>query len=227
MHARASAWFAAHGLFDEAIVHAVKAKDVLRAATLVEEHVHPSLDREDWRQVERWIGLLPAEVLNRPRLLVAQAWLHYIRYQFPAIVTLLDAAESAMANEPASLQATETTLRGEISALRAAIAYNQSDVQSIVRLAEAAMQQLRPEMQYAMGQANFFYMRPCRRPVSTPRRWSLRTDNSRQPMGGRLTLWPCASCWRCPASTTRWRNCLHCRLSPRRSSSWRTKQGRA
>ena len=68
-----------------------------RAATLVEDHVHPSLDREDWRQVERWIGLLPAEVLNRPRLLVAQAWLHYIRYQFPAIVTLLDAAENAMA----------------------------------------------------------------------------------------------------------------------------------
>ena len=158
MHARASAWFAAHGLLDEAIVHAVKAKDVLRAATLVEDHVHPSLDREDWRQVERWIGLLPADVLNRPRLLVAQAWLHYIRYQFPAIVTLLDAAESAMASDPASIQANETTLRGEISTLRATIAYNQNDVQSMVRLAEAAMQQLRPEMQYAMGQANYFYI---------------------------------------------------------------------
>ena len=158
MHARASTWFAAHGLLDEAIVHAVKAKDVRRAAALVEDHVHPSLDREDWRQVERWIGLLPADVLNRPRLLVAQAWLHYIRYQFPAIVTLLDAAENALASEPASIQANETTLRGEISTLRATIAYNQNDVQSMVRLAEAAMQQLRPEMQYAMGQANFFYV---------------------------------------------------------------------
>ena len=158
MHARASTWFAAHGLLDEAIVHAVKAKDVRKAAALVEDHVHPSLDREEWRQVERWIGLLPADVLNRPRLLVAQAWLHYIRYQFPTIVTLLDAAENAMASEPASIQANETTLRGEISTLRATIAYNQNDVQSMVRLAEAATQQLRPEMQYAMGQANFFYV---------------------------------------------------------------------
>ena len=44
-------------------------------------------------------------------------------------------------------------------------------------------------------------------------------------MGGRQTRWPCASCWRWPASTTRWRNCLRCRLSPQRSSNWRTKQG--
>ena len=130
MHARASTWFTTHGLLDEAIVHAVKAKDVLRAAALVEDHVHPALDREDWRQVERWIGLLPADLLNRPRLLVAQAWLNYIRYQFSAIVTLLDAAESAMASDPAPNRANETTLWGEISTLRAAIAYNQNDVQA-------------------------------------------------------------------------------------------------
>ena len=158
LHARASAWFAAHGLLDEALVHAVKAEDILRAATLVEDHVHPALDREDWRQVERWIGLLPADVSNRPRLLVAQAWLHYIRFQVPAVVTLLDTAESAMASEPAAVQANETTLRGEISTLRAAIAYNQNDAQSSVRWAEAAMQQLRPEMQYATGLANYFYI---------------------------------------------------------------------
>ena len=158
LHARASAWFAAHGLLDEAIAHAVEAGDVFRAATLVEDHVHPALDREDWRQVERWLGLLPADVSNRPRLLVAQAWLHYIRFQVPAVVTLLDATESAMASEPAAVQANETTLRGEISTLRAAIAYNQNDAQSSVRWAEAAMQQLRPEMQYAMGLAHYFYI---------------------------------------------------------------------
>jgi LuxR family maltose regulon positive regulatory protein len=158
LHARASAWFAAHGLLDEAIVHAVKAGDVLRAATLVEDQVHPSLDREDWGQVERWIGLLPADALNRPRLLVAQAWLRYIRFQLPAVVTLLDTAESAMPSEPASIQANETTLRGEISTLRAAIAYSRNDIQSTVQLAEAAMQQLRPKMQYALGQANYFYI---------------------------------------------------------------------
>jgi LuxR family maltose regulon positive regulatory protein len=89
MHARASAWFAGQGLFDEAIVHAVKAGDVEGAATLVEDQVHPCLDHEDWRQVECWLRLLPEEALSRPRLLVAQAWLGYVRYQFSSIATLL------------------------------------------------------------------------------------------------------------------------------------------
>ena len=158
MHARASAWFAVHGLLDEAIMHAVKAGDVTRAAKLVEDQVHPCLDREDWRQVERWIGLLTAEALNRPRLLVMQAWLNYICYQFSAIIAFLDAAESSMAGDPASIQGSEATLRGEINTLRAAIAYQNNNAQSVAELAGAAMQQLRPEMQYAMGMACYLYV---------------------------------------------------------------------
>ena len=46
--------------------------------------------------------LLAAEALNRPRLLVMQAWLNYICYQFSAIIAFLDAAESSMAGDPAS-----------------------------------------------------------------------------------------------------------------------------
>ena len=52
MHARASAWFAEQGMLDDAITHAVKAGDAFGAAQLVEDHVHASFDREDWRQVE-------------------------------------------------------------------------------------------------------------------------------------------------------------------------------
>ena len=158
MHARASAWFAGHGMLDDAISHAVQADDGFGAAQLVEDHVHASFDREDWRQVERWLGLLPADLLNRPRLLMAQAWLRYIRYQFAAIVTLVDAAESALAGDPAASQAAESILRGEINVLRAAAAYSKGDIQSAVRPAEAAMYQLRPEMQYALGQAYYFYI---------------------------------------------------------------------
>ncbi len=92
------------------------------------------MDREDWRQVERWIGLLPAEALNRPRLLVMQAWLNYIRYQFVAITTLLDAAESCMVGDPATIQGNEATLRGEINTLWAALAYQNSDAQSVAEV---------------------------------------------------------------------------------------------
>ena len=158
MHARASAWFAVHGLFDEAIAHAVKAGDIEGAAALVEDQVHPSLDREDWRQVERWLGLLPEEVRNRPRLLVAQAWLGYVRYQFSSIATLLAAAEAALASSPTGSQATATMLRGEISTLRAAIAYGQDDAEEMEQWAQAALQELRPDMAYATGLAKYFHI---------------------------------------------------------------------
>ncbi len=158
MHARASAWFAGQGLLDEAIDYALQAGEPLRAASLVEDHVHEALDREDWRQVERWIGLLPAEVLSRPRLLVTQAWLAYIRYHFAAISALLAAAEAALAKETGLVAAGAATLPGEIATLRATVAYNNNDAAGTVRWAALAMQRLKPEMQYAMGLATLFYI---------------------------------------------------------------------
>lgn len=159
MHARASAWFAREGLLDEAIAHALQAEDSSEAARLVECHIHETLDREDWRQLERWIGLLPPEMRGRPRLLLAQAWLSFIRYQFAAVAALVEATEAALAREPApSAQATDATLWGELAALRATLAYASNDAEGIVRWAAEGMRRLRPEMQYAMGLAIFFYI---------------------------------------------------------------------
>lgn len=159
MHARASAWFAKEGLVDEAIVHALQADDLLQAASLVECHIHEMLDREEWRQLERWIGLLPAELQDRPRLLLARAWLSFIRYQFPAIVALLETAEAAPAREtrPISEQS-DVTLRGEMATLRATLAYASNNPEGMVQWAAEGMRQARPEMQYVMGLAAFFYV---------------------------------------------------------------------
>ena len=155
MHARASAWFAAHGLLDEAIAYAVKAGDTLRAAELVEEQVHPSLNREDWRQVERRLGLLPAEVLSRPRLLLAQAWLQYIKFGLAALDRMLDGIEAALAVEPAPV---DPALYGEINTLRAAVVHGKDRGQDTLALAQSALEQLRRDMQYAFGLASFYYM---------------------------------------------------------------------
>jgi LuxR family maltose regulon positive regulatory protein len=159
MHARASAWFAREGLLDEAITHALQAEDPLQAASLVECHIHDALDREDWRQLERWIGLLPDEMRGRPRLLLAQAWLSFIRYQFPAIVALLDSVEAALARATAqTAEQPDATLLGEMVTLRATLAYASNDPADLVHWAAEGMRQLRPEMQYAMGLATFFYI---------------------------------------------------------------------
>jgi len=159
VHARAAAWFRAQGLVDEAIVHFLRAGDPAAAATLVEGQVHPALDREDWRQLERWLGLLPADVSSgRPGLLVAQAWLHYIRWQFGTIAARLDAAEALLRDAPAAAGGAETTLRAGISALRAALAQNVGDSNLTMQLSEAAIAALRPQTGYVIGVAYFNYV---------------------------------------------------------------------
>jgi len=121
--------------------------------------VHPALDREDWRQIERWLGLLPTDVSSRrPGLLLAQAWLHYIRWQFAAIAARLDAAEALMRDTPVVARGAETALQGGISALRAALAQNMGDSKLTVQLSEAAIAALRPQTGYAIGLAHLNYI---------------------------------------------------------------------
>jgi LuxR family maltose regulon positive regulatory protein len=156
MHARASAWFVAQGLVDEAVLHALKAGDPVGAASLVEAQVHPALDRENWRQFEHWIGLLPSQVRQRPRLLTAQAWLHVLRYQFAAAAALLDTAEGIIVAGSATVWGSESLIRGEINVLRAMIAYYEGDFKRTAQLTEAALGQLGPETLYATGQASLY-----------------------------------------------------------------------
>ena len=159
MHARAGAWFSGQELVDEAIVHFLKAGDPIAAATLIEEQVDPALDREDWRQIERWSGLLPADVSSRrPRLLLAQAWLHYIRWQFGAIAAQLDAAEALLGDTPAAARDGETALQGEINVLRSSLAQNKGDGKRMMQLSEAGIAALRPQTGYVIGAAHLNYI---------------------------------------------------------------------
>jgi LuxR family transcriptional regulator, maltose regulon positive regulatory protein len=158
MHARAAVWFSAQGLVDEAVMHFLEAGDPVAAASLVEAQVHPALDREDWRQIERWIGLLPFEMRQRPRLLTAQAWLHVLRYQFTAAAPLLDAAEAGIVADPATVRGSESVVRGEINVLAAMIAYYKGDYKRTVEMTEAALGQLGSETLYATGQASLYHI---------------------------------------------------------------------
>ena len=150
----------------EAVVHALAAGDEAAAASLVEAQVHAALDREDWRQLDRILGLLPLAVSNRPRLILAQAWLHFFRWQFGALAARLDAAERALDTAPAADQGQDngiesvpdSALRGEISLLRAALASAQGSSAATVALAEAALGALPAELHFALGMAQFYYV---------------------------------------------------------------------
>ncbi len=146
----------------EAVVHALAAGDEAAAAGFVEAQVHAALDREDWRQLDRLLGLLPASVSNRPRLILAHAWLHFFRWQFGALAARLDAAERAFDTMPPAESDTEsdteTTLRGEISVLRAALASAQGSSAETVARAEAALSALGPDLHFTLGMAQFYYV---------------------------------------------------------------------
>lgn len=61
LHLRASAWYAAHGLPDEAIQYALAGGDADAAVRLIEQGRYELMNREQWARLGRWLGMAPAE----------------------------------------------------------------------------------------------------------------------------------------------------------------------
>jgi LuxR family maltose regulon positive regulatory protein len=105
LHRHAAAWYAEHGMADDAIGHAAAAGEMLWAARIIEQHfdlVHRILGEA--ATIDRWLSVLPAEVVrSRPRLLLAQAHLAADSGHPEVMEPLLDAVEYAppgWADEP-------------------------------------------------------------------------------------------------------------------------------
>jgi LuxR family maltose regulon positive regulatory protein len=87
LHARASAWFAANDLIEEAMDHAVAAGDVITAARLVERNYWQAVNQGQIARLRRWMGRLPEEVImQRPALLMARCWLLHREFKLEATV---------------------------------------------------------------------------------------------------------------------------------------------
>ena len=104
LHRNAAAWSAERGLADDAIRHAVAARDMIWAARLIERHFDAIFQQGESATIQRWISALPAELTrSSPRLLLAQAWMALVGGDVEAVGAPLDAAERAFAdaaNEP-------------------------------------------------------------------------------------------------------------------------------
>ena len=75
LHRRAPAWFEEHGLLDEALQHALAAGDLDLAARQMNAGLRDVLNREDRPTLERWLRLLPEEMIQRrPGLLMIKVW---------------------------------------------------------------------------------------------------------------------------------------------------------
>jgi LuxR family maltose regulon positive regulatory protein len=81
-HRRASRWFSAKGLIEEALQHALAGGDVRVAVQLVEQHRYHLMNTEKWHRLERWLKLLPADaVAQSPLLTNTRAFLGFFSGQ--------------------------------------------------------------------------------------------------------------------------------------------------
>lgn len=77
MHMRAAWWLGTHGHVEQALRHAIAAGDTEFAANLIEENVPDAINRLDRGRINRWLNLLPNEVIEEhPGLLLRRGWAH-------------------------------------------------------------------------------------------------------------------------------------------------------
>ena len=136
LHCRASEWYERHGLLAEAVKHALDARDVERAARLIEQAVRQTLMRGEASTLLGWLEALPNRVIrSRPYLCLAHAWALVIAGQ-------PDAAEQCAQEAIQAASAGEAEIQGEAAAVRTLIAALRSDVPCTIEFAHQALEHL-------------------------------------------------------------------------------------
>jgi LuxR family maltose regulon positive regulatory protein len=142
LHRRASAWFAAQGLTDEAIHHAFAGSDYLAAAELIEGYGETLFIRGATDLLSKLIASVPDEVRRlRPRLLIYEAF-------FLALSQRPDEAErNLIAAEHTKIYAQATgaardALHAEGDVVRTMILLGKSQFHEAIRVGRRALQHL-------------------------------------------------------------------------------------
>jgi LuxR family maltose regulon positive regulatory protein len=144
IHQRASQWYEDNGLEIEAFQQAVAANDVARAARLVEGKGMPLQFRGAVMPVLSWLASLPPAVLDgTPSLWVMYASALSMTGQPAGIEEKLQAAEAALQGRALDIQT--RNLIGHIAAIRALLAADHYQVDTIIAQSRRALEYLRPD----------------------------------------------------------------------------------
>ena len=163
LHQRASLWYEAHDLADEAVRHALAAQDFDRAAFLMEIAV-PAI-RRDRREATllAWLEELPDDVVRRsPVLGVFSGYMLMASGDLDAFGPRLDEAERLLAAAPAGsdprwAQTEELrTLPATIAVYRASLAQARGDLAGTAEHARRALALAGPDDHLARGGAAGF-----------------------------------------------------------------------
>ena len=142
LHRRASDWFAAQGLVEEAVRHAMQAGEAQRAAAIIEASFHRLFDQSPtYMTTSPLLSMLPPELLTeRPMLLVIEAYRHYehgISRPSPGCTAQ---AQQHVEHDGARLDAGDLeSLRGDLSLLGAMVLFWTGRTDGAVALLERSL----------------------------------------------------------------------------------------
>jgi LuxR family maltose regulon positive regulatory protein len=155
LHSRASTWYEGNGLKEDAIDHALAAKDFERAAQLIAGQVDATWKRGEHARILGWLNALPKEQLSfRPHILIYQAWMQLEDGTYGAAEKSLQAVERALGSIDGKAspddarefgQLNTAHLKSRVSVMRAMMAFHRADVPSITRFSHEALERLPEE----------------------------------------------------------------------------------
>ena len=159
LHCVASAWFEDHGLLDEALHHALAAGDLDLAACQMSSGLRDVLNREDRPTLERWLRLLPEEMIQRrPELLMIKVWALQFLWRHDLQAKVLQQVEKLLdSGEGASLPADDLKiLRGQILLPRAQQAYFNNQTTLAIDLCQQVLALLPQSWTFVRGGAMIY-----------------------------------------------------------------------
>jgi len=159
LHLLASAWFDKHGLIDEALQHALAAGEFDLAARLMHTGMRDVINREDRQTLERWLRLLPEEMIQRrPWLLLIRVWALEFAWRMNLQAQVIQQAEKLLDSEVgASLPLNDLQImRGQILTIKAQQAYFNNQHALATDLSQKALELLPPSWTFPRGGAMLF-----------------------------------------------------------------------
>lgn len=98
LHKLASNWFEENNFIQESIIHSLKENNTDRAVEIIEKNWETAFEKSEWLKVEKWLALLPEEVLVKSaNLLLARFWVYQkinIIHEIPKFLSLIKQTKS-------------------------------------------------------------------------------------------------------------------------------------
>jgi LuxR family maltose regulon positive regulatory protein len=144
LHERASNWYEKNGYLEEAVEHAFHAKDMQRAADLIEKIAETMMMHSQVTTLHDWLERLPeGQITIRPALCVYQAWILFLNNQS---LEMVEARLALIDSQAAPISSMAAPLKSFIAAFRGSMRLASG-------LARQALEQLPEKEHFSRGMA--------------------------------------------------------------------------